>query len=448
MGGIRYLLAQLALPLLGLGMLRHPSVGGLSLLSRLSLAFMTGAVLLTLEAELWSVLGVRWTLFSLGLPLVALHLVPLAVRRSGGAPAGPAPLRRSTAIAAAAALTAAALAYAALSFASASATSADYLLFWGVKAVRFAVHGGIDPALLRDPFFGHATPDYPPLVPVVQAWGCLGAGRMPWRVAPLASLFWLVAAIPVVFDRSRRRLADLEAAALATFWTVALSISLVYSYSGGNAEVPLLCFETVGLAWLLTEQPGDSRLVPMMALAGAALTKVEGLIGVAGILAGMAVTIRGPERWRDLRRLLLLAAAPAAAVGTWFAYQAWAGLVVGYRAAHGPLLALWSSHVGGVVPVMLRNLDAGSLWAPWMISLAAAAAVPSAWRRLAPAFFLCGGILLFLLFDYLHDPTVPEIRIGWTIPRVSQSALSALILAGGLAWLSRGARSRASGSTA
>ena len=53
--------------------------------------------------------------------------------------------------------------------------------------------------------------------------------------------------------------------------------------------------------------------------------------------------------------------------------------------------------------------------------------------RLLPAITLAAGLLAFLVFDYLHDRENPALRIVWTAPRVSQPALSALILAAGLA---------------
>ena len=54
-----------------------------------------------------------------------------------------------------------------------------------------------------------------------------------------------------------------------------------------------------------------------------------------------------------------------------------------------------------------------------------------------PALGLTAGILFFLVYDYLHDSDLPRIRIEWTLPRVSQPALSALILAAGLGSLGR-----------
>ena len=53
-------------------------------------------------------------------------------------------------------------------------------------------------------------------------------------------------------------------------------------------------------------------------------------------------------------------------------------------------------------------------------------------RAALPALAVFAGTLLFLLFDYLHDAGDPSVRIGWTMPRVTQSALSLGILAAGL----------------
>ena len=131
------------------------------------------------------------------------------------------------------------------------ATSVDYVYFWGVKAARFAAARGVDPVLLGWPFFFHAVPSYPPLVPIVEAFPAMLAGEMAWRTGPLAALFWLVAALPVVWFALRRRLPADGAAAVAAFWTVAVGLSIVWSFSGGNGEAPLLFFLTVAGATLL-----------------------------------------------------------------------------------------------------------------------------------------------------------------------------------------------------
>lgn len=81
---------------------------------------------------------------------------------------------------------------------------------------------------------------------------------------------------------------------------------------------------------------------------------------------------------------------------------------------------------------LLRNLDAGSLWLPWVFPILFLAARRSDWRAAAPALVLAIGLLSLLVFDYLHDRQDPTERIGWTSPRVAQPALSAALLGAGI----------------
>jgi hypothetical protein len=425
-----FFLGELSLAALGAGAAFHPSVRSMGLAARAAAAMGAGAVALTLEATLYSTVGIPWTVPGLGIPLLLLSILSALWWRGRPTPArSPIRIPRGIAVCSAS-VCALSLSYLALSFLSSSATSVDFLFFWGVKAARFAEVRGFDAGLLRNPFFIHAVPDYPPLVPVIEAWGCLAARRMPWRAVPAASALWVAAAAPLLFERFRRRLGDGAAASLAAFWTATLSVSLAYSYSGGNAEAPLVFFESVGLAWLLTEEvPWESRFFPWLVLCGAALTKVEGFAAVVFLAGGSFLKERGPLPVRS-RRSLALVAWPAVCVGLWFFYQASRSLSIGYR-AHGELLGLFPRHLGRILPGMLRNLDAGSLWLPWLFAILWLAAPLPAWRAAAPALVLAIGILAFLLFDYMHDTGDPTERIGWTAPRVAQPALSAAVLAAG-----------------
>ena len=427
----KYLLAELAIVIFGIAVGFHPTVRAMSLWARASLCLAAGTVALTLEATLFSTLGIPWGLASLGFPLAGSSL--LVARHWSAQEAGPRhSIRLSAGIRWGASLcVCAGVTYLLIAFISSAGTSIDYLLFWGVKAVRFAVHRGIDAAFLRKVTASHAVPEYPPLVPVFEGWGYLASDKMPWRIVPVLSAVWLLAAIPILFDRLRRRLSDDRAAALTSFWAAALAVSLVRSGSAGTAEAPLLFFETVTVVWLLTEGPTEPRFVPILTLCGAALTKVEGCVAVACVF--LATLLRRERRgWRSaLLRAAPLACVPAAALGTWFLYQWSQSLPVGYR-AHGSLLVLQTRHLIQVLASMVSFLDAGSLWIPWVFGFSFLIPAARQWRRIAPALALTTGILVFLVFDYLHDAEVPRTRIEWTLPRVSQPALSAWILAAGL----------------
>jgi hypothetical protein len=447
MTGVRFLLAQAALAFLGGGVAFHPSVRSLSLMSRIAVSLCAGAVGLTLEATIFSSIGIPWTIPGLAAPLLLVSAVCAAWwRKLPGELPPPLEMRRSVAVGCCL-VCGVALLYLVLCFVSSAAASTDYLLFWGVKAVRFANHRGISAEFLRDPFAAHAVPDYPPLWPIVQAWGCLAAGRMPWRIVPGLSAMWVVAAVPIVFERCRRRLGGDGAAALTAFWTAAIAMALVYSLSAGNAEAPLLFFESVALVWLLTEEKEEeSRLVPALALCGAALTKVEGLGAVVLIAAGLFLRGGSRSRGRTLVKSLALVAWPVAAVGVWFVYQRSQSMPAGYR-PHGDLLGVSPDHLAVILKAMLAAANAGSLWLPWLIALFFLARFASAWKAAAPALTLAVGLMLFLVFDYLHDKGDPSERIRWTAPRVTQPALSAAILGAGVLSLGSGWRRHADGSS-
>jgi hypothetical protein len=435
-----FVLAQASLCLFGVAAAFHPSVRAFSAPARLGVALAAGAVALTIEATLFSAFGVRWSVVALAAPLlVGSGLLAVSWgRRAASLDEPPSHLRTGETRAMVLALLA--FAFLAFSFASSASTSVDYLLFWGVKAVRYAEARGIDAAFLRNPYSDHTVPHYPPLVPIVQGWGVLAAGKMPWRLEPLLSAVWPVATAAVLFDLLRRRLAY-GAASVTTFWSVALSFSLAYSYSGGNAEAPLLFFETIALACLLTEsrEGVQSRFLPGLALCGATLTKVEGAGAALLLVVGVLLRDRILGRPRALADALRLLAGPALGLAVWFGYQRSVGLPVGYQ-PHGQLLRLYPEHTRLIVQEMLHSLNAGTVWISWIVPLLFLVAFAKRWKTFLPALTLAVGLLCFLIFDYLHDPEDPTVRISWTLPRVCQPALSALILGAGVASFRNGER--------
>ncbi|MGE5278060.1 MAG: hypothetical protein ACM3SU_13765 [Acidobacteriota bacterium] len=422
----------------------HPAVRPLGLAARLSAAFAAGAVGLTVEAVLFSLLRVRWTVAGLCLPLLVLSSLGAVLwsrrppSRSLSGAFQPGVVIGSLSVLA----VCLALAHLTASLVTARSTSVDYVFFWGVKAARFATVRGIDVRLLKWPFFVHAVPDYPPLVPVVGAWSALVSGRMHWQAGLLAAVLWLAAAAPIVLVLLRRRLPDGAAAAVTAFWTVALAVSLASSYCGGNAEAPLLFFETVAGAALLCEgkeDPPESRFLPALALAGAVLTKVEGTVGAALLVAGVLLRDHLENRRRVLSRGLPLVAATLGGLFLWFGFQLATGLEPGYR-AHGAPLDLHFEHLGAILASAFVHLDAGTAGVSWLFPAVVLLVLGRDRRAGLPALVFAAGLAVFLLFDYLHDSGDPWLRIGWTLPRVSQPALSLLILAAGASSFSRMSR--------
>ena len=438
----RYLVATLALSILGFGAAFHPSLRRAGWAARAAAAFGAGAVLLTLGGMLLTAVGILWSVPALAaLPLIFSTVGAWLWRRRPDEPfPAEGPRRARLALLAIGGASLALLAWALL---NGRATSADYLFFWGVKGARFADVRGIDVPLLGYIYFLHGVPDYPPLVPVVQAFGAMAAGKFPWRTVPVTSLLWVAAAAPLVRAFLRRRLEPGSAAAVTAFWLAAMSASLASSFSGGNAEAPLLFFESVALAALLTEGASSSRFLPALMLAGAALAKVEGSVAVILVVLGASARDALERRPDILRRTAVLLWPPAAAVGAWFAFQYHVHLRPGFR-GHGGLFAFDFDHLGAILGRLPLALEAGTFGVSWALPLVLLIGARPAGYRLLPAFVLAAGLLAFLVFDYLHDREDPSERIGWTAPRVSQPALSSLILAAGLASLDPDRRRRRS----
>jgi hypothetical protein len=427
-----FLLAMLALPILGFGAAFHPSLRAASLPARAAAALGFGAVLLTVWGTLLTAAGLLWSVPLLAALPLAISLAAALRWRSRPAeslpPVGAGRWAR-LALFSVGGLSLALLGWALL---TGQATSADYLFFWGVKAARFADVRGVDITLLRWRFFSHGVADYPPLVPIVQAFGAMAARELPWRTVPFTSILWVAAAAPMLRALLRRQLDGDAATAVTTFWIAAMSASVASSLSGANAEAPLLFFESVAVAALLTECPSSSRFLPALMLAGAVLTKVEGTVAAILLVLGVIARDALEKRPNRVRRAAALALPAAAAASLWFFFQFRFGLRPGFR-GHGGLLELSFDHIGTILGRLPLTLEAGTSWLSWALPAALLIATRPSLTRLLPAITLAAGLLAFLVFDYLHDRENPALRIVWTAPRVSQPALSALILAAGLA---------------
>ena len=429
-GGAIYLLAHALVAVLGLPVLWVAEVRSWSLPARLAAAFGVGAIVLAVESTLSTLLGRPWN------PLIVLT-PPLLVgvflwRRARGRDAVRPPFRPGRPAAALGLLAGGVgLGHLALSLATARATSADFLLFWGVKAVRFAGAKSLDPGFLRQAWFGHGQPFYPPLVPILDGWAVLAAGRMPWRIAPLVAVLWFLAAAVLVLEIQRDRLGDRNATLVAAFWMAALSSSLVASFSGANAEAPLLLFETAGGMLLLTEgaHPRTGRrLLAGVFLAGAVLTKVEGTVGSGLLILGTALrdfALVRRLRWRELAALVV---PPVGAGLLWWSFVRRFEIPSNY-ATRGKFADIYWNRLGLIVEDVIQNLTAGTWWLSWILPLLflLAAAGAMRWKEALPGIVAVFGLLAFFVFLSLHETTDQAVRISWEIPRISQPALSLLI---------------------
>lgn len=435
-----FLMSQLLLAALGFGAAFHPAIRSSGLPARFGISFMTGALLLSVEATLFSTIGFLWSVTSLSIPLILLNGLAAWVwtRRDADAAetiaSSPVPpeLWISSLV-----LSALSLLHLAAGFATTRYNSVDLVYFWGVKALLFAEHQGIDPEFLRSGFSLHAHPTYPPLYTMTLSWSALVSGGFDWLAAPLTSVVWIVMAIPVLFNLMRRRLERSAALVTIGLWTVVISISLVSSYSGGNAEAPLLVYGTVAATAVLIEQRKGthSRFLPGLCLAGCVLVKVEGVVVVGLLLAGTILRDLLQRRPQVIRESVFLILPAMIAGATWPIFE----LVYGLRLSD-PLRRMTFEAVRYAREIFmecLRRLDAGTWGASWIVSLLfLLAKLRGKFVELLPGLSITFGILAFYLVYYFSHYDNPTLLIGWTLSRISQPALSMLVISAGIACFS------------
>jgi hypothetical protein len=434
MTALTYVLAYALLPLFGYSLAAPIE----SRTARIGFAFIAGALLLTIEATLFTMLGIRWSIVGLTLPLlIASGIVgwytsrraALAPRASVGTESPLIRLRHllprsrggeglsmeSVALFAVICLS---LLHFFLSIITAQSVNPDYVLFWGTKSVHFAMARAVDAGYLLSRY---APPriDYPPLLPIVQAWGVLFSRQMPWITAAAMSAVWLAAAVPVINWLT-------ESAAATAFWTAAMAASLAFCGSGGNAEAMLVVYISVGAAAVVARRTSIAAL----AFAGAMLTKEEAFITIGAILIGVAIYDRG------LRRAVILAASSTGGACLWFAFQKRFGLPAGYERVVLTHTFHWSN-LPAIFHEAPKSLAAGCWGLSWLIALGVIVCVAIRQpRRLTDAIPLLVPIpILFAFFVYLYlqyDNSL-AMKMWWILPRISQPALSLLVLAAAFA---------------
>ncbi len=415
-----YVLAYAVIPLFGVS-----AAGWIeSRSARIGFAFLAGMLFLTIEATLFPIVGIRWSILGLAVPLLALSGVTAWMQRSSRKNAGRTLQSGGNAMSdwrvrptshwLALLIIVLSLLHFLFSILTTQAINPDYVLFWGPKSVHFAMAHTLDASYLLSRF---APPriDYPPLVPVTQAWGLLFSRQMPWITAAAMAAVWLAAAVPVI----RWLTGSNEGTAL---WTAAMAASLAFSGSGGDAEVMLVVYLSVGAAAIVARRTS----IAAIAFAGAMLTKEEALITIGAILIGVVI------HDRSIRRASILAASSAAGAGVWFAFQKRFGLTVGYQR-----VTLTHTFHWGNLPTIFneapKSLAAGCWGLSWLIPLALLIGIAIKRRaRLADAVPLLVPIPLlfgFFVYLYLQYDSSLAMKMWWILPRIAQPALSLLILA-------------------
>ena len=281
-------------------------------------------------------------------------------------------------------------------------TCADLLYFWGPKAVRFAAARGIDVAFLKAPEHFLMHPDYPPLVPLLYAWAAMIAGGFSYWGPLLFTAVLLAMTALLVPGRG----GVLMAALLAFGYAQALA--------AGAADPVLILFEVAALCALTFL---DDPVLASIALAGAAMTKVEGATFVVVVIIAYAIVSRRPLR------ALAIAIAPAILLGTWIAFAKTHGLLDSYLRGSKPLE--WSSET---LVMLLKTGSYHAYYLPWLAVLAPLAFAKQ-WKRAALPLLVAAGSIAYILFFYMHADANRDLWIAVSAERVLLTPLAALAVA-------------------
>ncbi|HVT03341.1 MAG TPA: hypothetical protein VHL58_08190 [Thermoanaerobaculia bacterium] len=435
--GILFLSAQLAFVLFGAPAAFLPALRRFVLPARIAAAFFAGAVLLTLEFTLFSLLSISCTVVTLSLPLLVLAVIGSAmtmrlpdeeaVNVTLASERRLSPMLVLVIILASIHLCAAVV--------TTRATSMDYLYTWGVRGAHYAVEHGMRPEFLKAPFNIHMHTNYPPLLPSTLAWSALAAGKTSWRSGLVTSVLWYFTTLVLLMEVLKRRLGSPSALLITALWSITLSLTLVSSMSAGSAEPPLLAFETIAVAALLTNRSRSLglSLLTSICLAGALLTKIEGLVAVVLIAGGALIADVLQQRRAREREVVCYAVVPFACWGLWPVFEKVYGVNTSdVMRAYETFSAFSLQYLPQIILVSLRELAGPAFGVPWLLTIAVIVRYRRQWREVLPALALCAGSLAVYEGYYFIHGSDPTTWIRWTLARVTMPLLSALIVAAGL----------------
>ncbi|HEY0157324.1 MAG TPA: hypothetical protein VGF28_08575 [Thermoanaerobaculia bacterium] len=405
---MRFLLLTALLPLMG-SWVRCPS---LPLAAKIPVWFACGLVTVTAEMFLLTCLGIPWSFALLApLPILLAILAILAHRRRPPVPAGstgsqPVAIPRWQLLIAATALLV-------LFSATVAAylTSGDYVIFWGTKGQRFGQVRTLDVPFMKEaPPEMH--PDYPPLVPFYYAWTMLGGdGAFDWWGGMLATPMFLALSVAAVYGYGRYAGTPM-AAPVAALMASSFALFFMRNQIAGNAEAPLIFFETVALGALVCGRQRSDDLVAAIALAGVALTKVEGGVFIALVLSLSWLT--RPGRWRDrFVSGVRVGILPVAALLAWLAFSHVHQLTEVYTGRSD----LDVAYLVPTAKTLWRELSLRLAYTPWIAAVLIV--LTGRLRNALPWLAASLGFVTFLLLIYMRaDP-----HMEWSSGRVLMTAV-------------------------
>ncbi|HYM59866.1 MAG TPA: hypothetical protein VEZ11_03120 [Thermoanaerobaculia bacterium] len=409
MSDLVFILGLLTICGFGLWTWRIDSVQRLDTPARLSIAFSSGMVTISAAMFLASVVHLAWSrsLFVILLALATLAAWPAISRRAGK--------WRPRLTDAGILVIALVLAYGVF---TARLTCADLLFFWGPKAAHFQAVRGIDPAFLANPNYYLMHPDYPPLLPAVYAYAATLAQRMSWWGTLLLTPLSLLAGVASFRGLAAPKIGEAAAGRYALALAALMAMIAVGSSAAGGADPLIWLFTVIGVSALVFDESNGGRAIAVIALCGAAFTKVEGTALAAIIIAAYAVTTRRPKA------AAALAIAPAILLGSWLTYAAHYRLLDSYARSGEPL------HSDQLAPVLRQVAWSSSYrvwWLPWAVALLLILFI-SNWRRAAFPLAVSLGTFAATIYFYLHSAD-PAFWIRTSAERVLGATVLCLFLA-------------------
>ncbi len=393
----------------GVVLWRLPLIARLDLWTRLAIAFAGGVAIVSALLYVYSFLHIAWTRTTVGVPLMALGCVGAAFRRPGLAKAG-----RYTWIPI--------LLFVALTIygvATARETCGDLIFFWGPKGERFHNAGRIDADFLGFPHYYLMHPDYPPLLPLTYAWASLVAHRFSWWGALFFTPIALLATTAAFRGLASQAVDGERAGWYSALLTAILAYGFAIGMAAGAGEPPLLLFQVVAVAALtFAGDQRDAQILAAIALAVAALTKVEGAAFAAiTTLAYLAAT-------RKALRSVLISLPAIVGLASWILFGWRHHLLDSYGRAKGAMhFELFGKTIAGV----LSEASYGVAYLPWLATLAPLAITRGIRRALLPL-IVAAGTFASTLFFYLHADN-PSWWIEASAQRVLLTPLACLVVA-------------------
>jgi len=262
-------------------------------------------------------------------------------------------------------------------------------------------------------------PDYPPLLPLVYAWGATMAHHFSWWGAIALTPILLLATTLAFRGIAARVLGAAAANRQALLLASVLALAFEIGPVAGVGEPPIVLFVTIAVA-ALTFAPDDrgAMLLASLMLAAAAFTKVEGAAFAVVILAVFLMTRR------RIAAPLLMAIVPAILLGGWFFFAKKHGLLDAYAAREHIHLRVLPEVFKG----MLREASYGTYYLPWLALIAVMAFGARNWRRAALPLLVTAGTTAAIVFFYLHS-TDPSFWIASSATRVLLVPLASFAVA-------------------